>query len=240
MLDGHGRSHHSPKNCFYFSSGHAYVMHLRGMPFSPMVFLPFMGAVIATKEMPRDAWEDALIAAGGPVAGSIGAGAVAVAAHVTDSQLLYALADFGFMINLFNLLPIGSMDGGRWAGALSKYVGVAGVGLGGAIAYSGVVKNPLFYLIVVGRRIRDVSKVLQSAFSPSQLLQNHRHTTRRLDRFVFWTHCGLAGRNGSESATPKVPRSTHSRTAIAGTNVGLDALLRNENATGDSVSYALS
>lgn len=119
----------------------------RGMPFSPMVFIPFMGAVIATKEQPRDAWEDALIAAGGPVAGSLAAGAVAVMAHGTDSQLLYALADFGFMINLFNLLPIGSMDGGRWVGALSKYVGVAGSGLGGYIAYSGAVSNPLFYLI---------------------------------------------------------------------------------------------
>jgi len=106
-----------------------------------------VGAVIATREMPRDAWEDALIAAGGPVAGTIAAGGVAVAAHLTESQLLYALADFGYMINLFNLLPIGSMDGGRWAGALSKYVGVAGVGLGGMIAYTGAVHNPLFYLI---------------------------------------------------------------------------------------------
>lgn len=166
MLDGPGRSHHSPKTCFYFSSGHAYVMHLRGMPFSPMVFLPFMGAVIATKEMPRDAWEDALIAAGGPVAGSIGAGAVAVAAHVTDSQLLYALADFGFMINLFNLLPIGSMDGGRWAGALSKYVGVAGVGLGGAIAYSGVVKNPLFVLILLAGGYETFQKFYNPHFLP--------------------------------------------------------------------------
>lgn len=40
---------------------------------------------------------------------ALGAGAVAVAAQVTNSQLLYALADFGFMINLFNLLPIGMM-----------------------------------------------------------------------------------------------------------------------------------
>lgn len=127
--------------------GHAAVMLQRGMPFSPMVFVPFMGAVIATRKQPRDAWEDALIAAGGPLAGSAAAAGVAVAAHLTDAQLLYALADFGYMINLFNLLPIGSMDGGRWVGALSKYVGVVGTGLGGYIAYTGVVSNPLFYLI---------------------------------------------------------------------------------------------
>jgi Zn-dependent protease len=132
---------------FVHECGHAAVMHVRGMPFTPMVFIPFMGAVIATKEHPRDAWEDALIAAGGPVAGSLAAGSVALAASATHSQLLYALADFGYMINLFNLLPIGSMDGGRWVGALSKYVGVVGTGLGGYIAYTGAVANPLFYLI---------------------------------------------------------------------------------------------
>ena len=94
---------------FVHECGHVAVMLQRGMDFSPMVFIPFMGAVIATRNHPRDAWEDALIAAGGPVAGSLGAGAVAIAAGATQSQLLFALADFGYMINLFNLLPIGSM-----------------------------------------------------------------------------------------------------------------------------------
>jgi Zn-dependent protease len=124
-------------------------MHQRGIPFSPAVFIPFMGAVIVTKQMPRDAWEDAIIAAGGPVLGSLGAGVVAIGAAATDSQLLYALADFGFMINLFNLMPIGSMDGGRIAGALSPYASVAGVGMGGVLAYHGMVQNPLFYLILL-------------------------------------------------------------------------------------------
>mmetsp|Transcript_16825 Transcript_16825/g.38861 ORF Transcript_16825/g.38861 Transcript_16825/m.38861 type:complete len:417 (-) Transcript_16825:12-1262(-) len=129
--------------------GHAAVMHAKGVPFSPMVFIPFMGAVIATKELPRDAWEDALIAFGGPVLGSLGAGAVGLAGHATDSQLLIALADFGFMINMFNLLPLGSMDGGRIAGALSPYMSIAGVGMGAGLAYTGAIQNPLFYLILL-------------------------------------------------------------------------------------------
>ena len=77
-------------------TGHALVMRHLGIPFSPMVFMPFMGAAVAMKKHPRDAWEDALVALGGPVLGSVGAGAVAVAAHSMDSQLCYALADFGF------------------------------------------------------------------------------------------------------------------------------------------------
>lgn len=108
-----------------------------------------MGAVIVTKELPRDAWEDAVIAYGGPALGSLGAGAVAMGAHMTGSQLLYALADFGFMINLFNLLPIGSMDGGRIVGAISPYAGVVGVGIGGSLAYTGTITNPIFYLVLI-------------------------------------------------------------------------------------------
>lgn len=130
-------------------AGHAGVMLYRGIPFSPMVFVPFVGATVAMKRRPGDAWEDALVALGGPVAGSLGAVGVAVGASATDSQLLYALADFGYMINLFNLLPLGMMDGGRIAGALSPYAGVVGIGIGGTMAYQGMIHNPIFYLILL-------------------------------------------------------------------------------------------
>lgn len=129
--------------------GHAIVMRQRGLEFSPMVFVPFVGAFISMRDHPRDAWEDALVAFGGPILGGAGAGAMALAASVTESQLLYALADFGFMVNLFNLLPIGAMDGGRIASALSPYAGVAGLGVGSALAYAGAVHNPIFYVILL-------------------------------------------------------------------------------------------
>ena len=56
-----------------------------------------------------------MVAFGGPVLGSVGALGFAGAAHVMDSPLLFALADFGFMINLFNLIPLGMMDGGKFS-----------------------------------------------------------------------------------------------------------------------------
>lgn len=129
--------------------GHAWVMKQRGIPFSPAVFIPFMGAVIVMKGRPRDAWEDALIAFGGPIAGSVGAVGVAAVGHATQSQLCLALADFGFMVNLFNLMPIGSMDGGRIADALSPYAGVAGLGMGGFLFYEGYISNPIMALILL-------------------------------------------------------------------------------------------
>ena len=113
-----------------------------------------------------DAWEDALIAFGGPVLGSLGAGAVGVAGHGLDSQLLIALADFGLMINLFNLLPLGSMDGGRIAGALSPYMSVAGVALGTALAYEGVIHNPIFYLILASGGYQTFQRFYQPTAMP--------------------------------------------------------------------------
>lgn len=130
-------------------TGHALVMVQRGIPFSPMLFIPFVGATIAMNRLPRDAWEDALVAFGGPVLGSVGALGCSLGGAMFDSQLLYALADFGYMINLFNLLPLGMMDGGRITGALSPYAGVVGVGLGGTLAFSGSIMNPIFYLILL-------------------------------------------------------------------------------------------
>jgi len=51
------------------------------------------------KDQPKDAWQDAMIAFGGPVLGTVGAAGVAASANLTDSQLLFALADFGYMVN---------------------------------------------------------------------------------------------------------------------------------------------
>lgn len=103
---------------FFHECGHAIVMKHYNVPFSPMVFIPFMGAVIAMKERPKSSYEEAVIAFGGPVVGSVAALGVATTGAITDSQLLYALADWGFMINLFNLMPIGQLDGGRIGSAI--------------------------------------------------------------------------------------------------------------------------
>jgi len=131
-------------------SGHALVMKKLGIPFSPMVFIPFMGAAVAMKQRPKDAYEEALVAFGGPVLGSAGALGFAGAAHAMDSPLLFALADFGFMINLFNMIPLGMMDGGRICGAISPYAGLVGLGVGGTMAYQGMIQNPIFYLVLLG------------------------------------------------------------------------------------------
>ena len=132
---------------FVHELGHVVALRHYKYDFSPMVFLPFMGAVISAGEM-RNSYEDAVVALGGPIAGTLGACAVGVGGYVFDSQLLHALADFGYMLNLINLLPIGQMDGGRVGNALSPYLGVAGVATGVGLCASGMVSNPFFFVLV--------------------------------------------------------------------------------------------
>lgn len=129
--------------------GHALVMNHYKVPFSPMVLIPFMGAVIAMKETPRSVYENAMIAFGGPVLGSCGALCLGLGGMATDSQLLLALADFGYMINLFNLMPIGALDGGKIGEAIHPYVGVAGVAGGASLIYLGATSSPIFYLVMI-------------------------------------------------------------------------------------------
>lgn len=59
-----------------------------------------------------------------------------------------------------------SSDGGRIAGALSPYAGVAGLGLGGALAYHGVVQNPIFYLVLLAGGWETFQRFYNPAATP--------------------------------------------------------------------------
>ncbi len=77
------------------------------------IFVPFLGAFVAFRTEQLTPWRLARIALAGPVLGAVGAAAFWVVGESIDSQLLQALAYFGFLINLFNLIPIGFLDGGQ-------------------------------------------------------------------------------------------------------------------------------
>lgn len=145
---------------FVHECGHLLVMRHYKVPYTPMVFIPFMGAMIGMKEPPKSIYEDAMIAFGGPVLGSVAALVVGGTGIILQSQFLLGLADFGYMINLFNLMPIASMDGGRIAAAISPYFSLAGLIGGGALAYYGMVHNPLFYMILLLGGFSIVSRFL--------------------------------------------------------------------------------
>jgi Zn-dependent protease len=127
--------------------GHVLELRRQGVPASAPLFIPFLGAVIGMKELPDDAWKEARVALAGPILGSVGAAACWIAAEATGSELLMGLAFVGFFLNLFNLIPIVPLDGGRAAAALHPAVWFLGLLL--MIGLVVLNPNPLLLIIVV-------------------------------------------------------------------------------------------
>ena len=70
------------------------------------------------------------------------------------------------MINLFNLLPINPLDGGRVANAISPWLSGAGVAGGIAMAANGMVGNPIFYLVLMAGAYDTASRAMGWSTKP--------------------------------------------------------------------------
>ena len=89
------------------------------------MFIPGLGAVIRMQQSIVNPREDADIGLAGPIYG-LGAAVVALLLwQVTALPIFAAIAGVGAWINLFNLLPFGSLDGGRAFQALSRVEKIA-------------------------------------------------------------------------------------------------------------------
>ena len=107
--------------------GHSFAMRHFGLSASPPIFIPFMGALINLRQAPRNAWEEAVVGIGGPALGTAGALVCHAAYLLTGAELLLLLAWFGYMLNLFNLLPVPPLDGGRITAAVSPWIWMPGL-----------------------------------------------------------------------------------------------------------------
>lgn len=112
---------------FVHEMGHSIAAKACGLKVSAPVFIPFLGAQILLKEMPPNAWVEAIVGYGGPLLGTIGGMAAFVIGVLTGSPLFYALASSAFFLNLFNLVPIIPLDGGRIVTAISPWLWIVGI-----------------------------------------------------------------------------------------------------------------
>ena len=107
--------------------GHLVFAKAVGMPVSMPLFIPFVGALISMKKAPEDAWQEAVVALGGPFFGLV-AGLVALFWGIMNgSQLVMAVAYFSFFMTRFNMIPVSPLDGGRIVTALSPVIWVLGL-----------------------------------------------------------------------------------------------------------------
>jgi Zn-dependent protease len=112
---------------FVHEMGHVLVIRAKGLPASLPVFIPLLGAAVFMRRMPLSVKDEAEIAIAGPLAGSAGAAVCYALYNQTGLNLWLALAYFGFFLNLFNLVPVSPLDGGRVAGAISRWIWPLGI-----------------------------------------------------------------------------------------------------------------
>ena len=125
--------------------GHVLELRRQGIPASAPLFIPFLGAVVGMKKMPHDVWKEAQVALAGPVVGSLAAFGLWAAGEALDSELLIALAFTGFFLNLFNLIPVTPLDGGRAVAALHPALWAVGL----VLLLGLTILRPNFILILV-------------------------------------------------------------------------------------------
>jgi Zn-dependent protease len=135
--------------------GHVYLLRRYGVKAEAPMFIPGLGAVIRLRQAFTDPRQDALVGLAGPVWG-LGAALVALAAGLaTGAPIWMAIARLGAWINLFNLIPVWQLDGGRAFRALSRSGRWFAV-LAMAVAWS-LSEESLLVLLMIGGVFRTVT-----------------------------------------------------------------------------------
>lgn len=126
--------------------GHVVALRRYGFKATAPLFIPGFGALIRLQQRVNNPKEDAAIGLAGPDYGMMAAAATLGIYLIFPHPVLLAIAGFGALINLFNLLPVWTLDGGRAFHALSRpqrLIAALSVAVGWAIARDGL-------LIVIG------------------------------------------------------------------------------------------
>lgn len=132
---------------FVHECGHLVAAKRIGLKVGAPVFIPFMGAFIALKEAPPNAWIEAQVGIGGPLFGALASGVCELIYLATGNPFYRGLAHVGFLLNLFNLAPVGFLDGGRIVTALSPWLWLIGFGIMVALAFTGL--NPVLIYVLI-------------------------------------------------------------------------------------------
>jgi Zn-dependent protease len=132
---------------FIHEMGHVIQLRREGIKASAPLFIPFLGAFVGMKQLPDNAAAEARVGLAGPVLGAIGCLIPLGLYEATGNDFWKALAFTGFFLNLFNLLPVLPLDGGRAMAALSPWMWFAGFGL--LVAATFFFPSPIMLLILL-------------------------------------------------------------------------------------------
>ena len=165
---------------FVHEMGHAIALRREGIKASAPMFIPFLGAVISARSLGDDAVAEARVGLAGPILGSVGAAACIIVWQATGSDLWRALAFTGFFLNLFNLLPVVPLDGGRAMAAMAPWMWF--LGFAAMIPLVFIFPNPLILIIIVFAGLETSRRWKQRRAGGAQ--QDAYYRVKPLDRVL--------------------------------------------------------
>ena len=138
--------------CLVFHEyGHLRAMRHFGFPTKGMYLIPFVGGLAVMDSSVNTRWQAVVIAIMGPMFGLLLSVIAVVLYYVTGNVYFAAIASFNALLNLFNLLPVLPLDGGRLLQAITFSMhSIVGLVLCIAGALIGVYLSYTFGLALLG------------------------------------------------------------------------------------------
>jgi Zn-dependent protease len=130
--------------------GHVWMLKRYGIKATAPMFIPGFGAFVRLQQHPATVIEDARIGLAGPVWG-MGAALAAYGIFLATGVPIWGgIAQAGAFINLFNLIPIWQLDGGRGFRSLTKVQrGLAAAASGALWLYTAEEGHQNLFLVLV-------------------------------------------------------------------------------------------
>jgi Zn-dependent protease len=107
--------------------GHYIAARQRGLDVGLPTFIPFVGAWINLKTQALNPETQAFVGMAGPLLGSTAAFLVYLIALQYELPWLLAIAYAGFVLNLFNLIPVVPLDGGHIVAVITPKIWIIGI-----------------------------------------------------------------------------------------------------------------
>jgi len=127
--------------------GHVFMALVLKIRIGYPIFYPGVGAIIDLHQITPSPTDNALLGISGPICGTIASATCWGIYALTGVHYWAELAFMGMMFNLFNLIPLGEMDGGRVSTVLSRWLCIPGYLLLGALAW--IVRTPIVLLSLI-------------------------------------------------------------------------------------------
>jgi Zn-dependent protease len=136
--------------------GHVVWLRRYGIAATAPMFIPGFGAFVRLKQHPATVGEDARVGLAGPVWGAAAALAALAMGAALHKPIFFTIARIGAWINVFNLIPLWQLDGGRGFAALSRRQRGLVAAACWVLALSGA--DGMMYLLAIAASFRAAGK----------------------------------------------------------------------------------